>query len=1023
MDIWDFTSSGDKPEIREAAESLQEWLVGNKHKLANLLLGKKHKKPDKGAIKDLECDIIREFKPLRKSIHYLQALSIVINRGNESGYFDLCPPRIPILVKRDKSPFLPGCMSGLSLSRGWRNALFNSAMDGILDSDKEEIGRVMASAALNGGLVDTSLLLSFYNQLGKPIDVSADGRAYMELRLPWRGKEDMELRRWFPDPLTEILLLKLSSKLIKQHNQKISERKQTTNDAWGFISAFLKNILSRNDKRPRRITHFLSPIQLELKTRIPSFLESFSERAFVSHAVKDYVWLRIHGVRPTESVDDEKYKIEKLEKNVEEDPDENPFTLPWLVEIRRSLAGKDKKVAANRIATLKQERDIPNTTMHGICVDWAQYLMSAGSVAENALSLSTIRSYVSQIGARVTGLSGFDDITSLAREAMEELYQQILEDAQSRHHRRNLARGLREFHHFLVKVHHADPIDVREVLGIGTTLSPVDANLITIDEYHEILNHLDAIDLDIIHPDFVIIAKLIFILAFRCGFRRKEVLKLRIDDIHDDYPAELLVCPYVHRRLKTKSATRKLPLYALLEPDEMKLLHEWKAARIKQEKEEPRFEFLFSIPERGYSCVPEETVFPVLHRAMRQVTGDPTLRFHHLRHSFASWTFLRLVLSDLSDVPDIFPDLPKTTKYLNQSKLFRRKLYGNERPTRKHLFAVASMLGHSGPDISLEHYIHFCDLALSAALNSNGEKPKRTIFVKASGLDSATAYRKLSADGISGLINSLRKQYLTRVQRISYTKARLVNKVALLQGEKETFTGVIERLWKYLYLRSARNIDREELAQRFGFSIAQIEAMESRATHIRDLKTKEKGPLYRHRLMEEAVDKRQPQDLERLLCPRRPHLNKDQMALERLAPAMWQLICDDSDRVAAVLDYYIENAWQTRNELIFHNPDQPEQAQAYMQLLIDLGIKKQEIRFVSYSKQERSCYASQWKKALGLTWREQVEHLQSPNKKSHATEQWFGIKPVFGTGSDAPENGAYGLRYLFVMTAIHVYCL
>lgn len=1017
--IWDFPEVEAKPEIKEAAEHLREWLTKKESPAAAFLTGRSSRPPTSGAIPKLEKEIVSNFRPLRTGHLYLMALAAAIDYGNLLGICDLCPPRIPIILRREKSPFVPGSISMAAEARRWREGLDHYIREDKSNSYREMLGAILASAALNGGLADSTLLVTLYGQISHPFLIGGT-RSFIDFSLTWRGREDMELRRFYPDPLTELLLLRLSDESLETHRVELESRAPSTQQVWRLIASFFKSV-ERPAGRPRNITHFLGAIQFELKTRLPVFLAAFAGREFVSHSLKSHVWERLHGVNrqlnpPIVS------SVQEVEADLEVadgGEDEALFEFAWLQRIKAALKSRTKEIAKNAIDELSREFDDACDDVALLISEWAAYLLSKGSATGNQLALSTIRDYLSQIGSRVAGQCAGDDPSTYTAESLEELYQQVLEDAKSRTHRRRLARGLREFHHFLTKTRLADPINVQGVLGIGATLAPVDANLITFDEYHKILDRLDEIDLDLVHPDAPTAAKLIFILAFRCGMRRLEVLKLLIEDVHEVVPMEVLVRPHELRRLKTKSATRKLPVYALLTDDEQALLKKWKEHRVEQERGAQRSQYLFSLPEKGWACLPEETIFPLLHRVMRDVTGDDSLRFHHLRHSFANWTLLRLVLADSDAEHDLFPELPRTTAYLSSAKAFRNTLYGNDRKTRKHPCAVASILGHSGPEISLEHYMHCCDLLLSTVLAQNVLTSTPTL-VKASGLDNATAYRHLSKAGTTGLLLAVRKRRKARTTVLLPTGER-----AARPGSRFTSTDdpsplldLVDRVWKLLYLRGTQDIERERLASRFGFSVAQCEMMERRADYLRSLTMPGRERSHRHRMMEFSPDKRNPGSKKRLACPHRPRLEVDKEVLMRLSDPLWELIQTDLPSVASVMDYFSESAWQTRNELVFHDAAEPEAAQRYLEFLQRLGIQKQQIRFVSYDSRPRSPLVRQWKEVLQLTSRDKVERLQSPNPESSGPLAWFGIKPLFeGSGG---TTGAYGLRYLCTMVAIYI---
>lgn len=117
------------------------------------------------------------------------------------------------------------------------------------------------------------------------------------------------------------------------------------------------------------------------------------------------------------------------------------------------------------------------------------------------------------------------------------------------------------------------------------------------------------------------------------------------------------------------------------------------------------------------------------------------MHYHHLRHSFATWTFTRLMLSDLAQIPDLLPGHDATNSWLKESKQFREQLYGYHVHTRKHAYVVASLLGHSGPSISFEHYVHSLEWLLPLFLSNSALFASTTAeLIKASNIPASTAY-------------------------------------------------------------------------------------------------------------------------------------------------------------------------------------------------------------------------------------------------------------------------------------------
>jgi Phage integrase family len=132
------------------------------------------------------------------------------------------------------------------------------------------------------------------------------------------------------------------------------------------------------------------------------------------------------------------------------------------------------------------------------------------------------------------------------------------------------------------------------------------------------------------------------ILGFRCGTRRMEAHGLEVEDLTDRSSAWLWIRPTEARQLKTSNAKRQLPLCeSFIRRNELDVLYSWKEKRIREgvSKECP---YLFAACELNANGdtvtrqIPVQKLIRLIHRALRDATGDRSLHYHHLRHSFAT---------------------------------------------------------------------------------------------------------------------------------------------------------------------------------------------------------------------------------------------------------------------------------------------------------------------------------------------------------------------------------------------------
>lgn len=1058
---WDLSRLVISTEQVEIAKDLHAWLSSSPLTLAKSIAQFSSGQFDNDQMRLLEQNLINRFSPLPTAAKYLKVLCKVVDAINLSAPTPMPFPRIPNLVNRPKNPFRSGAASALRLTRTWREALSksitNSPASTINVSPKSMLGELFTSAVVHGGLADPELLISLARSLGQPKKsiLEVNNQLAVELSIAWRGELGSEHRVWFPDSLTATFIAQHSynsSTLISANDSPTEEtdvkiRKQI----WGFVSDFFKTAKLRKDERPKSLGDLTRNAKVDLHTRLPQVLANYAGRALVSHSPSKQVIARIYGLpyqheppQPSDLVNEHKDQITVFNNNSDNLEDFEPY---WLGELRSIFASNNLEAILDSIDKIIARS--PTDSVGACFTLFARYLASARLSGNNKLALSTARAYLVTVAKRLGGRLGNTDPRTLDSESIENLYTEILEDTDTvsgvRKQRRRIARSLREFHLFLVRECQAEPIDEREVLGIGMGLVPVDANLITIDEYLQTLAQIPKSVRKLrrnlpAQEKFIGAAKLIFTLSFKCGLRRMEVLKLKIADLCEHDPAELLTRPSEARRLKTKSSTRKLPLYALLTNLELDDFRQWKKSRLHELKSkvptathsELQSSFLFGIPELNFEFIPQDTLFPIIHDAMRVVTGDKSLRFHHLRHSFASWTFLRLMLSDLPDIPNIFPHLPKTNEYLNDSSKFRDKLYGRAAPTRRHVYAVASLLGHSGPEISLEHYIHFCDILISLWLQNDVSAPIKKSIIQAAKLPttkkkdgrSKSAIYRMCTQGLNNI-----PYLLARSERlIARTASRKKGKPAGIPNSPVSPNSALDNpeifdtVWDILHRHALNHTSIDDLASSSGLSVSMIKSFISKSTKISEMTVGKGNDGFRHRMIAATIDRRDSKS--RLACPMPPHSAGDKAVVNRLAPKLLEAFHQHPKLCEAVFEYYLNNAWQTRNEVIFKDVDDPSHAKQFMTFLDVLGCKTSEIQMVSFDTSSRSRALAKWKEHLELSWRRSIIKCSPPNKQNLAAKNWLGIKPTFNDGNaviegaDIKLQGSIAFRYLMILGAI-----
>jgi hypothetical protein len=511
------------------------------------------------------------------------------------------------------------------------------------------------------------------------------------------------------------------------------------------------------------------------------------------------------------------------------------------------------------------------------------------------------------------------------------------------------------------------------------------------------------------------LAWLLLTLAYRCGLRRMEVLKLNLNDLQFDGRAELLVRPTAARRLKTLSATRKLPLYALLTSEELTRLEQFWNTRYAEEQKSPFSDFLFAVPARGFTFVPQDMLFKLLHMVMREVTGDQTLRFHHLRHSFASRIFVQLAIGSAS-LDAVASTLPGYNISADKVEALRDHLFGKHHLTRRIPWALCSLLGHSTPGVSFEHYIHHLDIILAEALKHDDIAPSLKTVIAASGASQSAAYeycKKASIDAWIAHLHTKQERSSLAGQPASSKKSKRPEAAKLGANEQGMDLDVLEQIWEQLRSVETSGIALEEISARIGVDASRLDKYQRNAKWLYSLKTSAQSTGPRHRFAEWVPDKRQPNVKVPIACPIKPHEATDINVSRILTGRFREVFLLHQGLIKEVVSYYARHARTDFGGLIFTDPKDCTDAQKFLEFLKLLGC---EIEFYKFDiTTERSPHAAAWRKAL--SFRGTMQKKPPPNGKKNWACPWLGIQPVF-TDAQGKKTGSAGFRFFMVMSLI-----
>jgi len=1024
--------------------------------------------------------------PLDSYIRLVTAVAAGLKKGRKDLGWDVPIPAIPIKVEREPARFTPKRFKAMTTVRILEQAVLQTPRS---TNSTAEMGRLILSVILFGGLVHPRWLKMWFNAFNNlqattessSRSISWDGRnIWMETFLlvlsghkendgsdgtRKRGDGDADVflrRRWFADPITSILICRWIS---APHTLA---KKIPKEDHWfACVSRFLKLAGVEPDKVVSS-SALLEMAETSLSLRIPPFLAAYATRDVISASVPEPVWARLcSGYHnqintekrqvPSESTSEHDRKPRSGNMQISDEEIAAPAEqLVYLRQIRRVFY-KNGRARTDRTGIRRDIQQIIDSVQPAPVVR-LMGLWSIRLLAEHGgTKASSVRRYLSAIGCYLTSLCPSKEFLGLEPDEFRELYEQVIELIESEKEKSYALGVLGRFHSFLVNEWNFQDIN-RSYFSVkkGPSECGVDANLVTCAEFDRI-----KIALGISNPNrssMSTAALLIAILGFRCGLRRNEILYLRNSDLYGNTIVELVLKPHSLRGLKSLRSRRRLVLNHLLQPDEFNLLIEWWNQRLDYGDDA----LLFAPIYRQDRPFTEEEVFTPITRAMRQVTGDETLRFHHLRHSFATWMLLRLA-GDSRGLRSKAPFLDHPEFDDERIAQLRAELLENEPLGRKSAYAVAALCGHSNPGTTFSSYVHLCDWLLGQELNRDSSLPDIDVAVASelTGIPAATIYRHLAAksgaawQSLSWVVcrrvglskydvptvdspdtitpvefpadSNLEYRWVTAMRALKFYQ---VDRLPILQVAELTRVkpDLVER-WvsEALYIAQLKNrtgyrhripakhlelcrIDddyREVWCRKEGIHIKQY--------WRKPIRTKDHPKLKRH-VYKELWKKSVSQASHPEWFPHEPHINRDREAVKKMMESFERLTDAEKYFMVFYLDTFCRRYSVHGDGIWFRDT---EMAQLYIQVLRNLGVPTSRIVLVELATNGESAESvgrrrAFWNQKLGLNSPDWL--VRDERRSSRRASRRVGIRVKEVSGNSA--NSSYAVRYAMYLIRI-----
>lgn len=441
-------------------------------------------------------------------------------------------------------------------------------------------------------------------------------------------------------------------------------------------------------------------------------LATYAQGGFASSALEADTWARLIGYRPhrtdvsppAPSVDSEPVlrgidpggKTDFAEQIAEGDLEEAGL----IVELRELMSRPRetwRAAFASMVDRLRTE-DPDNETAR-LVVQWLDFLAFGRTNKTKILSDGSIRHYRGLLANRLFELLP-KKISDLSSEDLQDAYSEVILSRRSLAQTGHIRAALISFDR-CVRAKGLAPLAQVEMPGFSGAAYAISSRIIVESEFAAGLNMIESGVLVCGTPALKLQVTVFWILSFRFGMRRTEILGLQVRDIDG---LLLRIRRNEARGLKTINANRLAPLSALAKSERERIIE-------LAEGKADRDYLFFSDAPPSHTDFESHPAIPRINDLLERATGDRRLHPHNLRHSAATLHMLGVLGSDLRLLEHPYRE-PWMEAAMATAARVDNAISGGLHRKAGRGSAMAMMLGHGSELTSYEHYVHCFDLLL-----------------------------------------------------------------------------------------------------------------------------------------------------------------------------------------------------------------------------------------------------------------------------------------------------------------------
>lgn len=610
---------------------------------------------------------------------YRADLERVLDGTLEAVGWQLCPSplatasgKAPAIVgaKDERADVLPEKLGSLADCVAPRPGMTPSA----------RVGQLLASAIFHGALLDQRWWTRWL-EAACTEPVCVDDVVWLELKpLDPKGSGSMSLgRRWFADPVTRALL----------GNWHGRGGIWTSSSVEDCLSEYLVGAAGDT----AAIELLMKHAERRWSLHMPPLLVAHAKGGHRSVPVDHNNWNRVLG-------------FEYREVPLPESPPVASAPPPWCAEEAKVIARAKRRykkglrhhLSAKRAAAEELGKIEVRSPAHKLMNQWCIDAFSFDRGRDqNGFAPSTVQNYLKSLCQYVVSESV--DLLAMSSEGLVEFFDKRLAAIGDIGRQGVALKAIRSLYHTL-KRQRGDLDQFPPILEDYRHDQRASANLISPLEYERALRSCRN-DMQ----------RACLILGFRCGLRFDEVRYLTV---HDFYVStgiiELTIIRNEHRKLKTPTSRRVLLLNVLLDRREADLLRKLINRKSGEFLAASGQALLFNARSLSEGFEGKGKLEHAFDRLLSSVAKVPC-KYHHLRHSFASYLLATLLLPDGCPEKAI-PAALRDVISLQRKSRVSGPLLGSEKLGQHSLHALSQALGHIVPYTTTGWYCHLLDLSV-----------------------------------------------------------------------------------------------------------------------------------------------------------------------------------------------------------------------------------------------------------------------------------------------------------------------